>query len=207
MSEPEKPPNLRLHIVLLTGLIVVFVWSYYGCYDSVTWFLEAAPVVTGLAILIFVYSRFKMTDIVYVLIWCYAVILLIGAHYTYSRVPLFDWLKEAFGLSRNHYDRLGHFFQGFVPAIIAREVLLRKSPLKQGGWLLSIILAFCLAVSALYELFEWLVVVISGDPTASFLATQGDKWDTQKDMALCLIGAVVSLLTLSKFHNRALDKI
>jgi putative membrane protein len=203
----EKPPNFKLHIILLTSLIVIFIWSYYNRYDSVTWYLEAAPVVIGLAILIFVYSSFRMTNLVYVLIWTHAVILLIGAHYTYARVPLFNWLRDTFELSRNHYDRLGHFFQGFVPAIIAREVLLRKSPLKQGGWLFSIILAFCLAVSALYELFEWTVVVVTGDNAALFLAAQGDMWDTQKDMALCFIGAVVSLLTLSKFHNKSLGKI
>jgi len=197
--------NRRLHIFLLASLAAVFVWSVAGCYDFVIWVLEAAPVVIGVAVLLGVYRRFKLTSLAYVLIWLHAIVLLVGAHYTYARMPVFNWIRDAFELSRNHYDRLGHIFQGFVPAIVAREVLLRKSPLKKGGWLFAIVLAFCLAISAVYELFEWLVVVISRDPTCSFLSTQGDKWDTQKDMALCLIGAVGSLLILSRLHNRALS--
>lgn len=197
--------NKRLHIFLLASLAAVFVWSVVGCYDFVIWVLEAAPVVIGVAVLLGVYRRFKLTTLAYVLIWLHAIVLLVGAHYTYARMPVFNWIRDAFELSRNHYDRLGHIFQGFVPAIVAREVLLRKSPLKKGGWLFAIVLAFCLAISAVYELFEWLVVVISRDPTCSFLSTQGDKWDTQKDMALCLIGAVGALLILSRLHNRALS--
>ncbi len=205
MTSPAR--DKRLHIFLLTTLVMFFVWSLIGCFDFVTWILEAAPVVIGVAILLCVYRNFRLTNLAYLLIWLHAIVLLTGAHYTYSRMPLFEWIKEAFELSRNHYDRLGHFVQGFVPAIIAREVLLRKSPLQKGGWLFSIVLAFCLAISALYELFESLVVLISRDSTASFLATQGDIWDTQKDMALCLLGAVVSLFTLSRLHDKALKKI
>ena len=199
--------NRRLQVFLLASLTVVFVWSLIDCFDFVIWALEAAPVVIGVAILLWVYPGFKMTGLVYILIWLHAVVLLVGAHYTYSRMPLFNWIRDAFELSRNHYDRVGHVFQGFVPAIVAREVLLRKSPLKRGGWLFAIVLAFCLAISAAYELFEWMVVVISKDQTASFLATQGDIWDTQKDMALCLVGAVISLLSLAGLHDKALSRL
>ena len=199
--------HTKLHIFLLTSLVLVFVWSFIGCFDLFTWVLESLPVVIGATILVSVCRKFRFTTLTYVLIWIHAIILLIGAHYTYTRVPWFNWLKETFELSRNYYDRLGHFVQGFVPAMIAREVLLRKSPLQRGGWLFSVVLCFCLSVSALYELFEWLVVVVSRDDMPSFLATQGDVWDTQKDMALCLVGAVISLLSLGKFHDRALKKI
>ena len=205
MSQTVK--DKELHIFLLLSLTAVFIWSFVDCFDLLTWFLDALPVVIGVAVLISVYHRFRFTRLTYILIWIYAIILLIGAHYTYARVPLFTQIRDVFELSRNYYDRLGHFVQGFVPAIIAREVLLRKSPLQRGGWLLSIVLCFCLAASALYELFEWLVVVIAQDDAATFLATQGDALDTQKDMALCLVGAIISLLTLSRLHDRALKKI
>ena len=205
MSQASK--DTKLHIFLLLGLTAVFIWSFINCFDLMTWVLDALPVVIGVAVLLSVYNKFRLTNFVFILIWIYAVILLVGAHYSYSRGPLFNWIRDAFELSRNHYDRLGHFFQGFVPALIAREVLLRKSPLQRGGWLFSIVICFCLAVSALYELFEWLVVVIAQDDSATFLAIQGDVLDAQKDMALCLVGAVISLLTLAKLHDKALKKI
>lgn len=199
--------DTTLHVLLLVSLAVVFVWSYIGYFNFWGWFLEVLLVFTGIGILILVYHKFRFTNVVYVLIWLHAIILLIGAHYTYSRVPLFNWLRDTFELSRNHYDRLGHFVQGFVPALIAREVLLRKSPLQRGGWLFTIVICFCLAMSAVYELFEWLLALIAKDTGEIFLATQGDVWDAQKDMAFCLVGAVVSLLALSKLHDRALKKI
>jgi putative membrane protein len=185
----------------------VFVWSFIGCFDLFTWGLEVMPVVIGVAILMLVYRRFRFTNLVYVLIWLHAIILLVGAHYTYARVPLFNWIRDAFELSRNHYDRLGHFVQGFVPALVAREVLLRQSPLQRGGWLFSTVVCFCLAVSAFYEIFEGIVGVLAQDDAAAFLATQGDVWDTQKDMALCLAGAVIALLTLGRLHDAALKKL
>ena len=197
----------RLHIFLLLSLAAVFIWSFVGCFDLFTWFLEALPAVIGAAILISVYRKFRFTGLTYILIWLHAIILLIGAHYTYCRMPLFSWIRDTFELSRNHYDRIGHLAQGFVPAIIAREVLLRKSPLQRGGWLFSIVVCFCLAIAASYELFEWLIAVATGDHAGALLAIQGDIWDTQKDMALCLVGAVISLLTLGKLHDRALRKI
>ncbi|MHC4720671.1 MAG: DUF2238 domain-containing protein [Planctomycetota bacterium] len=199
--------DTRLHVFLLVSLALVSIWSYIDYFDFWGWFLEALLVFIGIGILILVYRRFRLTNLVYVLIWLHAIILLIGAHYTYSRVPVFNWIRDTFELSRNHYDRLGHFVQGFVPALIAREVLLRKSPLQRGGWLLAVVISFCLAMSAVYELIEWLIVLVAEDEGVVFLATQGDAWDAQKDMALCLAGAVVSLLTLSKLHDRALKKI
>lgn len=199
--------NITIHIWLLAALSIVFIWSFIDCFDFYTWVLEAFPVVLGVGVVIVVYRRFRLTNLTLVLIWIHAIILLVGAHYTYARMPLFNWLRDSFDLSRNHYDRLGHFVQGFVPAIIAREVLLRKSPLQKGKWLFFLVICFCLAFSAFFELFEWLVAAISGDDAVAFLATQGDEWDTQKDMALCLIGSLISLLTLSKAHDFALSKI
>jgi putative membrane protein len=198
--------DTRLHVFLLVSLALVFIWSYVDFFDFWGWFLEALLVVIGIGILILVYGKFRFTNLVYVLIWLHAIILLIGAHYTYSRVPVFNWIRDTFELSRNHYDRLGHFVQGFVPALITREVLLRESPLERGRWLFAIVICFCLAMSAVYELFEWLLALVSKDVGEIFLATQGDVWDAQKDMALCLAGAIVSLLTLSTLHDRALKK-
>lgn len=196
-----------MHVFLLLSLGPVFLWSLIGCFDFFTWLLEALPAVIGIAILVTVYKKFRLTNLTYVLIWIHAIILLVGAHYTYARMPLFDWIKEVFELSRNHYDRLGHVAQGFVPAVIARELLLRKSPLQRGKWLFFIVICICLAISASYELLEWLAAVTSADQAVAFLATQGDDWDTQKDMALCLAGAVAALLTLGRLHDRALRSL
>ena len=199
--------DTKLHIFLLLSLAAVFIWSFVGCYDFFTWVLEAAPAVIGVAILLAVFRSFRFTKLVYVLIWLHAILLLIGAHYTYARMPLFSWIRDALELTRNHYDRLGHFAQGFVPAMIAREVLLRKSPIQKDGWLISIVIFFCMGISALFELFEWLVAVIARDASVSFLATQGDIWDTQKDMAMCLVGAITALATLSGLHDKQLKTI
>jgi putative membrane protein len=196
----------RLHIFLLVSLIVVFIWSLVECFDFFTWLLEALPVIIGGGIVIVVYRKFKLTNLVYVLIWMYAIILLIGAHYTYARMPLFNWLAKVLELNRNHYDRFGHIFQGFVPAIIARELLLRTSPLRPSKWLFFIVVCICLGISATYEVLEWLVAAGTGSAAVAFLATQGDEWDTQKDMALCMVGAVTALLALSRVHDRGLKK-
>jgi putative membrane protein len=197
----------KLHIFLLASITALFIWSLVNCFDLFTWVLEVLPVIIGGTILISVYHKFRFTSLVYILIWIHMVVLLIGAHYTYARMPLFNWIRDALELSRNHYDRLGHFVQGFVPAIIAREVLLRKSILQNRRWLFFIVVSICLAISAAFELFEWLVAVLAEDNAVSFLATQGDVWDTQKDMALCLAGAVVALLSLGKVHDRALERL
>jgi putative membrane protein len=202
----QMTKQTRLHIFLLVSLVVVFIWSLADCFDFFTWLLEALPVIIGGGVVIAVYRKFKLTNLVYVLIWMYAIILLIGAHYTYARMPLFNWLAEILELSRNHYDRFGHIAQGFVPAIIARELLLRTSPLKPSKWLFFIVACICLGISAAYEVLEWLVAAGTGSAAVAFLATQGDQWDTQKDMALCLLGAVTALLALGRVHDRGLKK-
>jgi putative membrane protein len=196
----------RLHIFLLVSLVVVFIWSLLDCFDFFTWLLEALPVIIGGGIVIAVYRKFKMTNLVYVLIWIHAIILLIGAHYTYARMPLFNWIRDFLDLSRNHYDRFGHIAQGFVPAIIGRELLLRTSPLRPSKWLFFIVVCICLGISAAYEVLEWLVAAGTGSAAVAFLATQGDEWDTQKDMALCLFGAVTALLALGRVHDRGLKR-
>jgi putative membrane protein len=197
----------RLHLVLLVSLAAVLVWSVVKPFDFFTWVLEALIPVVGVLILLFTYRKFRLTNLAYVLIWIHAIILLIGAHYTYSRMPAFNWLRDTFELSRNHYDRFGHIAQGFIPAILARELLLRTSPLERGKWLAFIIVCICLAISAFYELLEWWVAAVTGTAADLFLALQGDIWDTQKDMAMCLLGAVVALAALGRMHDRALDRI
>jgi putative membrane protein len=189
---------------LLLSFIAILVWSVIKPHDLFTWFLETVPAMAACVILVSTFNRFRFTTLVYVLIWIHAVILLVGGHYTYAEVPLFNWMRDAFDLSRNHYDRVGHFAQGFVPAMIAREVLLRKSPLRRGKLLFFILACICLAISAFYELIEFGVSVATGSAGDAFLGTQGDIWDTQKDMALALAGAVTALLTLSRLHDRLL---
>jgi putative membrane protein len=196
-----------LHWLFLAVVGIIFAWSAIRPHDYFTWFLEVAPVLAALPVLLLTYRRFRLTDLVYGLIAFHAVILIIGGHYTYAEMPLFNWLRDAFELSRNHYDRLGHFVQGFVPAIIVREVLLRNSPLRRGKWLSFVVGSVCLAVSAIYELIEWAVAVATGEGATAFLGTQGDVWDTQTDMFLCLVGAIVSLLVLSRVHDRLLASL
>ena len=179
-------------------------WSAVRPHDYFTWILEVAPALVAIVLLVATYSRFRFTLLAYWLIAIHAAILFIGGHYTYALVPLGEWVRSAFDLTRNHYDRLGHFAQGFVPAIIGREILVRRSPLKEGAWLRFLVLCVCLAISAAYELFEWRVAVLTGARSDDFLGTQGDPWDTQEDMATALMGAVTALLFLSRWHDRQL---
>ena len=202
-----RPKSQSYHTSLFVTLLLIYLWSLIKPSDIFTWFLEMFPVLIGLAVLLSTYRRFRLTDLTYTLIWGHAVILLVGAHYTYAQVPLFDWIKDIFDLSRNHYDRLGHFAQGFVPAMIAREVLVRTSPLRGSKWLMPLVVSVCLAISAIYELVEWLAAEMSGSAAEAFLGTQGDVWDTQKDMAFCLVGAILALLFLSSRQNRQLKAI
>lgn len=181
------------------------VLSGIGPKDRFTWLLEVAPILVGLPVLVATARSFPLTPLLYRLLLLHAVILAVGGHWTYAEVPLGAWMKEAFGFARNHYDRIGHLAQGFVPAILAREVLLRKTSLRRGGWLFTLVTAVCLAVSALYELFEWGTAVATGAKSDAFLGTQGDPWDTQWDMFLCLVGALVSQLLLSRTHDRQLE--
>jgi putative membrane protein len=194
----------RLVTVLLSIVFAIFIWSAISPKDYLTWLLEVFPVILALPVLIITRRRFPLSNLSYVLIAIHAAILMVGGHYTYSEVPLFSYLRDALHLSRNHYDRVGHFAQGFVPAILAREVLLRTSPLKPGKWLTFLCICICAAISAFYELIEWTVAIVTGESSDAFLGTQGDPWDTQKDMALAFLGAITALLLLSRLHDRQL---
>ena len=192
--------------MVLAVFAVVLAWSANQPHDWFTWVLEAAPALLGLVILASTYRRFRFTNLVYLLIGGHAVILLIGAHYTYAEVPAFNWLRDQYHLSRNHYDRLGHLAQGFVPAMIVREILLRTASIRRGALLIVLVLLICLGISAAYELFEWIVARATGAAADAFLGSQGDPWDTQWDMACALIGASISLLLLSPIHDRQLAR-
>jgi putative membrane protein len=196
-----------LHIALLAVFLTVSVWSVINPRDLFTWFLEVLPALIGLVVIIATYKRFRLTTLLYVLICIHATILLIGGHYTYAEMPLFNWLRDTFSLGRNYYDRLGHLAQGFIPAMIAREVLLRLTPLRRGKMLFFIIVCICLAISAFYEFIEWWVAVASGSAADAFLGTQGDVWDTQWDMFFAFCGAILALLTLSNYHDKQLKNI
>jgi putative membrane protein len=169
-----------------------------------TWWLEVAPVIVAVPLLWLTRKHFPLTPLVYVLVTVHAMILMLGGHYTYAHVPLGFWLQDLLDFARNPYDRLGHFAQGFVPAIVAREVLLRCTPLRRGGWLFFIVVCICLAISACYEFLEWWAALIGGGSAEAFLGTQGDVWDTQWDMFLATLGAITSLLLLSRLHDREL---
>jgi putative membrane protein len=199
--------ELRLPLRLLAAVLAVFLWSMIAPRDGFTWFLEVLPVIIVLPLLALTYRHFRFTDLAYCLIALHAVILMVGGHYTYAEMPLFNWLRDTLDLGRNHYDRIGHIAQGFVPAIAAREILLRNLPLRPGGWLFFIVTCIVLAISSFYELVEWWVAVASGSAAVAFLATQGDVWDTQWDMFLALLGAVAAQLLLSRMHDRELEKI
>jgi putative membrane protein len=194
-------------IMLLVTLAGVLVWSGVAPHDRFTWLLEVAPVLIGVPILLYTWPTFRFTRLVYTLLWIHAVILMVGGRYTYAEVPLGFWIQEAFGFARNHYDRIGHFAQGFIPAMLAREVLIRKSPLRGSRWLPFVVVCFCLAFSALYELIEFWTALATGGAAEAFLGTQGDVWDTQWDMQMALVGAVVALLILSGPHDRELERV
>lgn len=190
-------------ILLIIGFIALIA-SGVNPYDRITWLLEAFPILIGVPILILTYKRFRFTPLSYRLIFIHSLILMLGAHYTYARVPLGFWVKDFLELSRNHYDRLGHFAQGFVPAILAREILMRRSPLVRGKWLFFLVSCVCLALSAFYEFTEWWAAIIGGESAEAFLGTQGDVWDTQFDMFLALAGSVIAQILLSPWHDREL---
>jgi putative membrane protein len=201
---PPPPASRRAFAAFVVVAVLGLVLSGIGPRHRATWWLEVLPVVIALPLLAFTRTRFPLTWLVYVLVAVHAAILMLGGHYTYAEVPLGYWVRDTFDLSRNHYDRLGHFAQGFVPAIVAREILLRRTPLVRGAWLAFLTVATCLAISASYEFLEWWTALIAGAEADAFLATQGDVWDTQWDMLLATIGAVTALLALSRVHDRAL---
>lgn len=184
-----------------------FIWSLINPKDLFTWFLEVFPAIIGLLILSFTYKRFQFTNLLYFLILVHCIILMIGGHYTYAEVPFFDYIKEVLNQNRNNYDKIGHLAQGFVPAMIARELIIRKNIINTNAWRNFFIICFCLALSALYEIIEWLVAITTNDAANDFLGTQGYIWDTQSDMAWALVGSVMALLLLSKYHDKVLQKI
>jgi putative membrane protein len=195
----------RYELALLISAGAVLVWSGIAPRDRFTWFLEVAPVLIGAPILVALRTRFRLTRLVYTLLWIHAIILMVGGKYTYAEVPFGFWLQETFDFSRNHYDRIGHFAQGYIPAMLAREVLIRRSPLGGSRWLPVLVVCFCLGFSALYELIEFWTAMATGEAAEGFLGTQGDVWDTQWDMQMALIGAIVALVTLSGLHDRQLQ--
>lgn len=191
-------------LALLAGVLAVLVWSGLAPNDRLTWFMEVIWVLAAIPLLLATRQRFPLTRLLLWLIALHCVILVYGGKYTYALTPLGDWAREAFDLQRNHYDRLGHFAQGFVPAILARELLLRRTPLRRGGWLNYLVVSACLAFSAFFEMIEWWAALIMGGDADAYLATQGDIWDTQWDMFLAMVGASVSLLLWSRLHDRQL---
>jgi putative membrane protein len=192
---------------LLLAMVACLVVSAIRPHDYPTWLMEVAPVLIIAPVLVASYRRFPLTPLLYRLLFLHALILMIGGHYTYAEVPLGFWMKDIFGFARNHYDRIGHFVQGFVPAILTREILLRCSPLLPGKWLAFLTASVCLAFSACYEFIEWWSAVIGGEAADAFLGTQGDVWDTQWDMFFCLIGALTALAVLSRFHDRSIGLV
>ena len=194
-------------LVLFGVAGVLLVVSGIGPVDRLTWMLEVAPVAVAVPFLVATRQRWPLTPLVYRLLFLHACILMLGGHYTYAQVPVGYWVQDWLDLSRNHYDRLGHIAQGFIPAILMREILWRASPLRGSRWLPFLVVCFCLAFSAVYEFIEWWSALIIGESADAFLATQGDVWDTQWDMFLAMSGAIVSLLLLSRIHDRQLARI
>jgi putative membrane protein len=193
-------------VLLVVGAIALAV-SGVAPHDRLTWLLEVAPILIAVPVLIATARRFPLTPLAYRLIFLHALILMLGGHYTYAEVPLGDWVADALGLARNPYDRLGHLAQGFVPAIVVREILIRRSPLQSGKWLTFLVVCVCLAISAAYELIEWWSALIGGESADAFLGTQGDQWDTQWDMFTALVGAVAAVALLGRYHDRQIARL
>ena len=194
--------DAKLHLGLLALATIVLAWSGTNPKDRLTWLLEVSPAIVAGVVLAAAYPRWRFTPLVIVLIAAHAMILMVGGKYTYAEVPGFNWLKDEFDLSRNYFDRVGHFAQGFVPAMVAREILLRQGILKRGGWLFFLVTCVCMAVSAFYEFIEWWTALAAGGAAEAFLGTQGDVWDTQWDMFTAMCGAIVAQLLLSRRHDR-----
>lgn len=198
---------MKLIYTLLVFIVLLLIWSGIKPFEYFTWFLEVLPALLGVLILIFTFNRFRFTNLVYILIFIHGVILIIGGHYSYAEVPLFNDLQEAFNQTRNNYDKLGHFAQGFVPAMIIRELLIRKQIINGSGWRNFITVCIAMAISVTYEFIEWFISVITGEGGDAFLGTQGYVWDTQSDMLYATIGAVFALVFLSRIHNFQIEKI
>jgi putative membrane protein len=193
-----------LWLLLFLGVLL---WSGINPKDTFTWLLEVAPAIIGFIVIAATYNRFRLTSLAYTLILIHCIILMVGGHYTYAEVPAFDWIRDYFGMQRNNYDKVGHLAQGFIPAILAREIFIRHKVVNGTAWRNVLIVCFCLAFSAFYELIEWWVAVWTGESAEAFLGTQGYVWDTQSDMALALAGAILALVLLSKLHDRQLKRM
>lgn len=198
---------MKLIYTLLIAILILIIWSAINPFEYFTWFLEVLPAIIGLLILIITCKKFRFSNLIYLLIFFHCTILIVGGHYTYAEVPLFEWIQNTFNQSRNNYDKLGHFAQGFVPAMIIREILIRKTVLNNLKWLNFIIVCIALAISAAYEFIEWGISLATAEGGDAFLGTQGYVWDTQSDMFYALIGAILALVTLSKYHNKQLNSI
>lgn len=202
MNESQREP-----VVLLALCAAALCVSGWAPFDRATWVMEVAPVLIGAPLLVATHRRFPLTTLLYRLLCLHALILIVGGHYTYARVPFGFWIQDVLDFSRNPYDRIGHLAQGFIPAILAREILLRKSPLVRGGWLVLCVTSICLAFSALYEMIEWWAAIAWGEAADAFLGTQGDVWDTQWDMFLALVGALAAQVLLARSHDRSLARL
>ena len=204
MTPTFSTRTLALYSAAMVALLALSAWRPF---DLTTWAMEVAPIAVVLPLLWAAHRRFPLTPLLYALIFLHALVLMLGGHYSYARVPLGDWLRDWFHISRNPYDGIGHLAQGFIPAIAARELLLRRTKLERGGWLFTIVTSVCLAISAIYELIEWQVAVAIGQGADEFLGTQGDPWDTQKDMAFAWLGAVSAQLLLARWHDAQLARL
>ncbi|MDB2152409.1 DUF2238 domain-containing protein [Clostridium butyricum] len=199
--------NKKFHLILLVMLLSILIWSVIEPKDLFIWFLEVLPVILGVAVLIYIYPKYRFSNFIYVLITVESIILIVGGHYTYAEMPIFNWIRDTFDLSRNYYDRLGHFMQGFIPAMIAREIIIRNKVINKKKYLSFIVICICLAISASYELIEFVVAKLTGNAADAFLGTQGDVWDTQWDMLMALIGSVTALSLFSRYHDKKLTQL
>ena len=198
--------TVRWHLSLLGSFVLLLIWSGYSPADRFIWFLEVVPAIVGALVLLGIYGRTKLTMLVYCLIWLHALVLLLGGHWTYAEMPLFNWLRDEYGLARNYYDRVGHLFQGLVPAMITREVFIRTGTVIGRRWRFFLVCCVALSISASYEFVEWWVAIASGTAADAFLATQGDVWDTQWDMFVALCGAILVQPLLGRHHDRQLAR-
>lgn len=194
-------------LLLLAVVLAVIGWSAVAPLERVTWWLEVSPAFVAFIAIAWTWRRFRLTDLALTLIALHAIVLAVGGHYTYALVPLGDWMRDLFGFTRNHYDRIGHFAQGFVPAVVGREILIRNHVVARRGWLGFLVVCICLAISAVYELIEWWTALISGDGAVAFLGTQGDTWDTQQDMAMAGVGAICAVVFLARWHDRQIARL
>jgi putative membrane protein len=207
MQMTQQAPSSREPLALLAATALVVVWSGVKPLERGTWWLEVAPVLVGAPILVATFPAFRLSPLLYRLLFLHAAVLAVGGHYTYAKVPIGFWAQDLWDLSRNHYDRIGHLAQGFIPAILVREILVRLSPLQRGKWLFFLVVCVCLAFSAFYELIEWFAALIGGDSAESFLGTQGDVWDTQWDMFMALVGSLAAQCLLGRAHDRSMASI